>query len=400
MALLAGSPAIDAGDNSLIPLELTLDQRGAPRVKGKSVDIGAFESGPTTIVVTTLADEDDGSIDPSSGIGTSLRDAISFANADPGGGDTITFSPLLEGAVDLSLGALPTITTAMAIDGPGANVLSVNGQGQSRILSVGTGADVTISGLTLADGRASTGGGIINRGKLTLTDCTLSGNTATAFGGGLYNIGTLTMTGCTLSGNTATVLGGGLYSKYFPIGSDFGTAALTDCTVSGNTAPSSAGLSLAYGTNTLVNCTVSANTATASQRGLAAGLNSFGAMTLENTIVAGNTGPSGASDLGGRGTASASNSLVGTGSVTGSARPARRHQAHARPTRLERRPDPDHGLAPRQPRHRQGYRDRGRDHRPARPPARLAGRRHRRLPVPGPAADREDLRADHGDRPG
>ena len=197
-------------------------------------------------------------------------------------------------------------------------MLSVDGQGQSRILSVGTAADVTISGLTLADGRASTGGGIINRGKLALTDCTLSGNTATAFGGGLYNIGTLTMIGCTLSGNTATVLGGGLYSKYFPIGSDFGTAALTDCTVSGNTAPSSAGLSLAYGTNTLVNCTVSANTATASQRGLAAGLNSFGAMTLENTIVAGNTGPSGASDLGGRGTASASNSLVGTGSVTGS----------------------------------------------------------------------------------
>lgn len=42
-ALLAGSPAIDAGDSSYFPGN---DQRGAgfPRVRGGRLDIGAFES--------------------------------------------------------------------------------------------------------------------------------------------------------------------------------------------------------------------------------------------------------------------------------------------------------------------------------------------------------------------
>src|SRR5262249_59407567 len=47
MALLAGSPAIDAGDDSVLgnPFTLTTDQRGPgfPRKAGAHVDIGAFE---------------------------------------------------------------------------------------------------------------------------------------------------------------------------------------------------------------------------------------------------------------------------------------------------------------------------------------------------------------------
>jgi hypothetical protein len=49
LALLPGSPAIDAGDNSLIPAGVTTDQRGLPRVVNGTVDIGAFESGGFTI---------------------------------------------------------------------------------------------------------------------------------------------------------------------------------------------------------------------------------------------------------------------------------------------------------------------------------------------------------------
>jgi len=43
--LLAGSPALDAGDDALLdpPLSLTTDQRGFPRRSGSHVDIGAFE---------------------------------------------------------------------------------------------------------------------------------------------------------------------------------------------------------------------------------------------------------------------------------------------------------------------------------------------------------------------
>jgi len=55
MALLPGSPAIDAGSNALIPGGVTTDQRGAgfPRIVNVVVDIGAFESSGFTISVTS-----------------------------------------------------------------------------------------------------------------------------------------------------------------------------------------------------------------------------------------------------------------------------------------------------------------------------------------------------------
>jgi predicted outer membrane repeat protein len=39
----AGSPVIDAGDNTALPAELTIDQRGEERVRGERVDLGAVE---------------------------------------------------------------------------------------------------------------------------------------------------------------------------------------------------------------------------------------------------------------------------------------------------------------------------------------------------------------------
>ena len=43
MAVLPGSPAIDAGSNALIPGGVTTDQRGATRIADGTVDIGAYE---------------------------------------------------------------------------------------------------------------------------------------------------------------------------------------------------------------------------------------------------------------------------------------------------------------------------------------------------------------------
>ena len=53
MALLPGSPAIDAGNNALIPAGVTTDQRGLARIVDGVVDIGAFESSLFTIAATS-----------------------------------------------------------------------------------------------------------------------------------------------------------------------------------------------------------------------------------------------------------------------------------------------------------------------------------------------------------
>src|SRR5262245_41162700 len=123
----------------------------------------------------------------------------------------------MKGAIDLSNGALPAITGNVTITGPGANVLTIDAQDKSQILSIGSGANVTISGLTLADGhatgfggRASTGGAIHNFGTLTLISCALTNNNSPS-GGAIFNDGgRLTMTGCTVAGNTANAFGGGI----------------------------------------------------------------------------------------------------------------------------------------------------------------------------------------------
>ncbi len=53
----------------------------------------------------------------------------------------------------------------------------------------------------------------------------------------MYNDGTATLTDCTISGNSAALgLGGGLW--------DYGTATLTDCTISGNSSNEGGGVYL------------------------------------------------------------------------------------------------------------------------------------------------------------
>ncbi|MBB1089707.1 hypothetical protein HUU61_00240 [Rhodopseudomonas palustris] len=55
-ALMPGSPAIDAGENTIVPAELTTDQRGEgfARITGAAVDIGAFEEGAGGVVKNQL----------------------------------------------------------------------------------------------------------------------------------------------------------------------------------------------------------------------------------------------------------------------------------------------------------------------------------------------------------
>ena len=278
MALLAGSPAIDAGSNALVPAGVTTDQRGLPRIVNGTVDIGAYES-PVLITVSDLSGDPN---DPGS-----LPHAVQQANLNPD--SMIQFQSGLSGTIPLS--STLELSADVAIVGLGANVLTVKGGGSGSNFSVFTvdaGVTAMLSGLTITGGSAANGGGIDNSGTMTLTNSTVSGNSANGGdGGGILNTstGTMTLTTCTVSGNTAFA-GGGILNN--------GTMTLTTCTVSGNTASPTGygGGILNGGTMTLTTCTVSGNTAFAISfffpTGYGGGIDNDGTMTLTNCTVSGN----------------------------------------------------------------------------------------------------------------
>ncbi|HEV3310540.1 MAG TPA: right-handed parallel beta-helix repeat-containing protein, partial [Chloroflexota bacterium] len=170
--------------------------------------------------------------------------------------------------------------------------MTISGGGLSRVFQVDAGVTASLSGLTITDGYApperytiAAGGGLLNYGTATLTDCTVSGNSA-ANGGGLWNGGTLTLINSTVSGNVASSglinalvgVGGGLYNV--------GTLKLTDSTVSGNSASYDGGGLWNNGTLTMTDCTVSGNTSYNNGGGVD---NQFkGLATLTNCTVSNN----------------------------------------------------------------------------------------------------------------
>jgi Right handed beta helix region len=163
-----------------------------------------------------------------------LRQAL----ADASDGDTINVDPVVTGVITLSGGEL-LVDKSVTISGPGANILSVNGNYMSRVFYIASGKTVTISGLTITQGgNAALGAGIYNdHSTLTVNNSTVSGNQSFNVGGGLYNDhGTLTVSNSTVSGNLAgpTGYGGGIYND----GTSSGSATLTvsNSTFSGNNA--------------------------------------------------------------------------------------------------------------------------------------------------------------------
>jgi len=87
------------------------------------------------------------------------------------------------GTIGLTTGEL-LVAKSIAISGPGVENLAVNGNANSTVFHIVPGETVTISGLTITNGSAGSGGGIHNdHAALTLNSCTISGN----LGGGMYN---------------------------------------------------------------------------------------------------------------------------------------------------------------------------------------------------------------------
>jgi hypothetical protein len=223
-----------------------------------------------TYTVTNLTD---------SGAG-SLRQAVLDANANTGVDNTIVFQSGLSGQL-FTQGRLRITTGTVDIVGPGAEVLTIIGNGVQRIFEISSGATATLSGLTLTNG----GGGILNNGTLTVTHSTLSGNTAASngSGGAIYNAGSgtmLTVVDSLLTNNSAGN-GGGLYNSS-------ATLILNDSTLSGNNSVSpGGGISNANnGSVTITNTTFSGNVAGSFGGGISS---TTGTLTITRTALTDNS---------------------------------------------------------------------------------------------------------------
>ena len=238
-----------------------------------------------------------------------LRAAIMEANALAGShiinlqsGRTYTLSRA--GVDNTAVNGDLDITKNLTIIGQFAETV-VDGGGLDRVFAVLQGANVTIRNMTIQNGAAANGGGVLvdigstltlerssvrasvagndgggiynAQGALTLKQSTLSGNYA-AYGGAIFNRGALTVQESTLFDNAAA-RGGALNN-------DGGsTAQILNSTVSGNRAADGGGLYVQSGVVTLINATVTRNRA---EDGEGGGI--FGAATAANTIIAGNLG--------------------------------------------------------------------------------------------------------------
>jgi len=267
----------------------------------------------TTYTVDTLADGASNSSDcitPVPG-SCSLRDAVDAATD----GDTIVFASGLTGTITLNAGEMD-FNAEFTLQGPGADLLTVDAAGSSRVFYMCTGsAAAEIAGITITGGSDSMGGGLYDEcddgftlrdvvvtgneatsgggggfysgGSVTLINTVVSNNTATTFGGGGVS-DDLTMVGSTISGNTSGAGGGGAFAK--------GNASITTSTFDNNTAADCGGglySKVDNGTVTITDSTFSNNSADNCYGGAIDIDNGYNTVLIANTTITGNSAVSG-----------------------------------------------------------------------------------------------------------
>ena len=203
----------------------------------------------------------------------SLRDAIADAEANAGA-DTIDFAAGVSGTITLTSDSLRT-GSDVTVNGPGARVLSIDGDNDFPVLYVETASTVTMSGLELIGGFADdpaeelfVAGGVNNAGTLTLRRMSVFGNSGLGVGGVINGSGTLNIEESLIAGNVAKLAcvftcvaeGGGIVNQ--------GTLSVKDSTIAGNAA-SQQGLGGGIVNLVAANATISNSTIT--QNGAQAG---------------------------------------------------------------------------------------------------------------------------------
>ena len=225
--------------------------------------------------------------------GGSLRQAIIDSNKTTGPNE-IDFAAGLSGTITLTSGELTIANDDVSIVGPGQDLLSVSGNGNSRVFEVVPGVTASLSELTITRGRAGSpfsslngGGGIDNQGTMTIHACTISGNSAgfsytTSAAAASTTSARLTIDACTISGNSNGGCGGG------GIMND-GTITITHSTLSGNSSRTDDGGGiLNRGAMTIIDSVMTGNSARLDYQGGAIA-NDGGALTITDSVITGNS---------------------------------------------------------------------------------------------------------------
>ncbi|MBL8132527.1 MAG: hypothetical protein JNL42_11775 [Anaerolineae bacterium] len=357
--LNAGSIAIDAGDNALIPVGVTFDQAGNNRIRGGIVDMGSFEA-QSTIVEVSLSPASQ-NVSEGATANITLTRTGSTAGTLPvnftitgtaSAGDytlTVGGSPVGGSSVTIPAGSASVIVQVNIVDDIFAET------GETVVFTIAAGADYTTlapfvsttgifsNDLIVTNLNDFTGGASASAREGTLRQAianassfgtndiidfavsgtiTLTGGSLTALNNGTLIIdgnreivvdaggasrvfsidtnATVTLQGLTVQGGSATS-GGGIENN--------GTLTLVETTVNNNTASLGGGgiVNNSGRTLTLINSTVSGNTAGTSGGGI---LNIAGTVTLYDSTVAGNSGTTGAGGIQSSGTLNLNNSIL------------------------------------------------------------------------------------------
>ena len=248
----------------------------------------------------------------------SLRAALISVNTSADATNTVNFIPGLTGTITTA-SDLPTIAKPVAIVGPGAALITVNGAGTFKLFTfddtLAGAIEASIAGLTITGGKNSTtgGGGVFSLNEnVTVRDSVVTGNTGNGVNGGgiRANGGAFTLLNTLVSNNTAPD-GGGIQNAgatfiitdsqienntgtngngtggYFQ--SSGSLQDMTNSRVIGNQGGQGAGLFVTGGPSTIVNSLISNNSATnvAGSDGGGIGV-AGGVVTLRNVTISGN----------------------------------------------------------------------------------------------------------------
>jgi hypothetical protein len=302
---LAHALALALGGAALITAARVVD--AAPAPNGANIAItNCNDSGPGSLRAAMASVTNNSSID---------FDQLTCSTI------TLTTGALTDPNVD----SLKLLATPHVVAGRPVPAVTIDGNGNGRVIDHESGGELELQGLALRNGRTSDakgGGCVYSAGHVRTTATSVSGCVATAvgtgnaLGGGIASNDAIELHFSTVSGNSAQAnaggyaYGGGVFTRYglyaaystisgnssigFGYGggaSVLGYATIHSSVVSGNAASYGAGLALFGGSVgpgdlMIANSTIAQNHAT----GFAAGIEASGPLEVFSSTIAGNFG--------------------------------------------------------------------------------------------------------------